>query len=506
MKRILWAVALLLIVAGVPGVAKGQDTEGDLTVDLHWLDAIQAADHATMSVSEHYFFNNSGSEPFAGNFYFELPAGAEVSSRGISDMVCQLREFSALHCFYLETVSTDVVRGSPFNDSVLSYYGQKEPLTLRANSTLGDESRLHLNATVGYNPVGTIVTLPASPGLHLTMNDTELGGPSPSINGIPTTLTYTGGFTVHNNRSENATVELSAAFTSGEWMVRILDSGVPVTDSFPLDANATRSFTVEVEAPNHLAQILVEYVVRMPSTSDREWQLSIDYLYHVLNAEYFIFVLDGDNTTGSATGAGSFGLIHENPTWQEEMDRWWFFFIGRDIAAGGSVDIQVVSEVDDLTLTFLVAGLVIVGAAVLVALALLLRRRRIREEDEAAETLEEQVPAPAAPAAAASADTARYEKALARLEKDHTAGRIPNETYERMKGDYEKKIDAAKTVESPEVTELRSKKAQVLEAIKELRAEHDAGSIDMETFQELEAGYRQEAVAIMKRLDELQAG
>ena len=229
--------------------------------------------------------------------------------------------------------------------------------------------------------------------------------------------------------------------------------------------------------------------------------------------DYFIFLLESDNTTGSAPQAASFGLVHSRPTWQPTMNRWWFFFIARDLPAGARVDLTVYTDVTGELSPVLVGLLAIVGAAALIGLALYLRARRRKAGEEDAPATDDVAPPKKAAKPAASvkttpeAEVVRYRKALRRVESDHEAGRLPDDSYERLKAKYEEKIqtleaDAAQAASS-ELAELREKKEQILQAIRDVRAEREAGAIDPDTAKELEAGYREEAIALMKRLDEL---
>jgi hypothetical protein len=179
------------------------------------------------------------------------------------------------------------------------------------------------------------------------------------------------------------------------------------------------------------------------------------------------------------------------------------------------VDLSVYTDVSGEISPVLVGLLAIVGAAALIGLAFYLRARRRKEGEEVAEPAADDVappekaakpPGPGKPTPAA--EVARYRKALHHVETDHEMGRLPDDSYERLKAKYEEKIqtieaDAAKAASS-ELAELHGKKERILRAIRDLRAERDAGAIDPDTAKELEAGYREEAVALMKRLDELE--
>jgi FtsZ-binding cell division protein ZapB len=309
-------------------------------------------------------------------------------------------------------------------------------------------------------------------------------------------------------------VNLSAAFGDTEWNVTILDGGTPVATAPLLTANASKRFDFRVVVPTYLVQVEIDYIVQMPSAGDKKWSLPVDYLYPVRTGEYFIFLLESDNTTGSAPQAASFGLVHSRPTWQPTMNRWWFFFIARDLPAGARVDLSVYTADTGEISPVLVGLLAIVGAAALIGLALYLRARRRKAGEEVAPAADDVAPPKQAAKPAASAkstpeaEVARYRKALRRVESDHEAGRLPDDSYGRLKAKYEEKIqtleaDAAQAA-STELVELREKKERILQAIRDVRAEREAGTIDPDTAKELEAGYREEAIALMKRLDELE--
>jgi len=515
-----WSAALLpLLLAVSPTSGPAGALEGDLTVDLHWLDAVQAADHATMSVTETYFFNNSGSSEFSGNVSFRIPEGAEVASKacgGDADTIARLAGASQTYCFPLQDLGGETRQGNPFNGTPMSYYGQRDVLTLRADSSLGDEANLAFNVTVGAAPDGEATPPPAAPGLLLATNGTEIGGFSPAGGGLPSNLTYVGNFTVYNNRTGAATVNLTANLGGAPWAATILDGTLPLASPFVLAANGSRELSVRVVVPNYLVRVQVDYTARMASAGDRRWSFPVDYLYPVEDAQYFLFLLESDNATGDAPQAGSFVLVHGGPTWQREMNRWWFFFIAEDLIAGARVDFRVFTEGGGDVLLLAAGLLAVLGAVALLGFALYRRERR-RKAQAKGEGADGGVVARSPDTAAKPARTAgsgrststaevtRFREALQRVERDHEMGRLPRDSYESLKAKYEESIREVQAIdsESAELAELEERRNRVVRAIKNLRAELAAGSIDPEVARELEARYRDEAVALMKRRDGL---
>lgn len=501
-----WSAIALVLLAAVPGSGPARAVEGDLSVDVHWFDAVQSADHATVRVTETYFFNNSGSAEFSGNLSFRIPAGAQVASKACgddADTIARLAGAAGTHCFPLEDLGGGTRQGSPFNGTPMSFYGQRDVLTVRANSSLGDAAVLAFNVTVGAGPAGGAVLPPPTPGLHLGANRTEIGGLTPSVGGVPTNLTYEGNLTVRNNRTVAAAVNLTVDL-GGSWTATILEGNA--TPSFPirLAANETRELVVRVTAPNYLLKVQVDYTLRMASAGDRRWSLPVEYLYPVGNAQYFLFLVRTDNATGGASQAGSFVLAHEGPTWQDAMDRWWFFFIAQDLPAGARVDFEVFT-MGGADFTLLAAALLAVVAAAAL-LTYVVRRRRKAGEVEATGAeptgdvgVTTKAAKPATPPAGTEA--ARSREALARVERDHELGRLPDDTYERLRAKYEE--SAAGTPASGELAELEERKERILRAIRTLHAERDAGSLDADVARELDARYREEAVSILKRMDGL---
>ena len=515
-----WAAILFpLLLAVSPTSFPARAVEGDLAIDVHWLDAVQSADHATMSVTETFFFNNSGSSEFSGNLSFGVPAGAQVASKacgGAANTIARLAGSSQTHCFPLQDLGGGIRQGTPFNGTPMSYYGQRDVLTLTANSSLGDGADLAFNVTVGAVPDGQAIPPPTAPGLHLATNDTEIGGFSPAAGGVTANLTYLGNFTVSNNRPGAATVNLTANFGGAPWAATILDGALPLASPILLASNASKELSVRVVVPNYLVRVQVDYTVRMASAGDRRWSFPVDYLYPVEDAQYFLFLLESDNSTGSAAQAGSFVLVHGGPTWQAEMDRWWFFFIAEDLPAGARVDIQVFTEGGGDILPLAAGVVAILAAGSLLGFALYRRGRRGKErpkeggaEGEPVARASETAARPARTAKsggpASAVEIARYRDALERVERDHEMGRLPRDSYDRLKAKYEESIRGAQARDSvsAEVAELEERKDRVVQAIKSLRAEREAGSVDPEVARELEARYREEAVALMKRLDGL---
>ncbi len=501
----------ILILLSSPPKAAAQPEEGDFYVDIHWLDATQANDHTTVSVVETHFFNNTGSAEFSGDFYFWIPPGASVSASslgGSPDFACRVREFGQMGCFPLTATVENIVRGTPFNGTVMAYYGQTGSAVVDADSDLGDADAVTFTVTVGGPGGSANKTAVAGEGLYLLSNATQLGAFAPAVSGMPETLSIIQEFTLFNKRSANATVNLTADIDQSRWEVAVLnESSAPITESLLLGPNETRPLYLRVRMPNYLVQVQVEYVLQMGSAGNQRWRFEKEYLYPTGEAQYYLFVMRGDNgTVGSQVGG--FRLVHA--LWQEGMERWWIFYVGNNIAPGERATVTMYTEDALDPLVLVAAVLAIVGAAALIALAVTSRRKR-RAPEEAVELVEEELPPSEA---ATSADVSRYEGALARIERDHDAGRLPDETYETLKGEYEEKLHAAReeaaaaaaTAASTELVRLKAQKAQLLKAIKELRAEREAGEVDAETFEELEARYKKEAIAVMRRLDDLQEG
>jgi len=508
------SAALLLLLAFSPASGPARAAEGDLSIDVHWFDAVQADDHATMAITETYFFNNSGTSAFSGNLSFPIPIGAQVASRacgGAADRAARLSGAAETHCFPLQDLGGGVRHGNPFNGTPMSFYGQRGVLTLQADSSLGDVAVLVLNVTAGAVPDGQATPPPAGPGLHLTANATELGGLSPAPGVLPIDLIFEGNVTVRNNRTEAAAVNLTASLAA-PWAAAILDGTAPLASPLVLPPNATKELVVRVVVPNYLIEVQVDYTARMPSSGDRRWSLSMEYLYPVRDAQFFLFVLESDNATGDAPQAGSFLLVHGAPTWQDAMGRWWFFFIAEDLPEGARVDFAVFGERGDALLPLAVGLLAVLGVSLLGVV--LYRRRRRRgsadgEEEapapESHETAAKTAPVVEPPGSSTAAGIERHREALRRVERDHELGRLPDDSYERLRARYEEGIRGARAdaPRSAEIAEVEERRRRVVEAIRNLRAERAAGSVDPEVAQELEASYRAEAVALMRRLDEL---
>jgi len=514
MSRAIPAAVLGLVaiaLASVPATAADP-----LTIDFHYLQGIQAADHASISVYSSFFLNNSGSSPFSGSINLTLPAGARVDSSYpgcAANTVARYYSNTSWTCFFLAPAGGTLYRTTPFNGTAMAFYGQRSQLTLQANSSLGDSDSLTLNVTAGAPPVGQQVQPPTT-GLQFGAETTELGGPQASET-YPMLLTFFGNVTLYNYRNGSATVDLTAGFGEAGWSVTLLDGGVPLTPPTALAANSSKTIGLRLEVPNYITVLDVEYTAQMTPAGDRRWSFALEYPYPVRMAVINLFLVDKDNVTVSGPDGDSVRR-HTAQSWDAGKSRWSVLYFANGLPAGAAVRVVIFTEGIVALPPLLVGSVAVAAAAALIGLALYLRHRRRQAEEAESEKARKEKSKKAARSSGTSGGTssdiasqiARARKALDRLEKDHKEGRLPDESYERMKGSYERRVSAleeeAKTAAVSELATLKAKKAQLLAAIKALKAEREAGEVDPETAQDLEKVYRDEVIEVMRRLDEIQ--
>ena len=95
---------------------------------------------------------------------------------------------------------------------------------------------------------------------------------------------------------------------------------------------------------------------------------------------------------------------------------------------------------------------------------------------------------------------------LNQIENDHRAGEISEVEYRELKSEYEnqvikimKKLDEIRE----DVAELKGKKDVLISVLKQIEDDYKAGTITKNEYQELKSEYEDEAIKIMRRLDEM---
>ncbi|MCK5038776.1 MAG: hypothetical protein KAS16_06720, partial [Thermoplasmata archaeon] len=96
---------------------------------------------------------------------------------------------------------------------------------------------------------------------------------------------------------------------------------------------------------------------------------------------------------------------------------------------------------------------------------------------------------------------------ISRLEREVDGGLMNPDSAARMKASYQKELDEIDDkladTPSPELEELASKKAQMIDKLKTLDEQLEKGEITSEDHEILQTNYKKKAIDIMKQMDEI---
>jgi len=490
-----------------------QDVAGDdlsvpthgLTIEARWIDIIQQDDHSTLSVNETILFNNSGTSIFNGSIYAWVPDGSVVRSMccgGVLNMGCRIREFGYMDCFTFNWQDDNIIYGNPFAWSFISYYGQRETITVNAQSqNFSDTDTLELNVTVGGVSEAASPSTPTGSGLHVTSERNELGVRAFTSYGTPANLTLTQTINLTNNGSGNDTIDLEVLGLPQGWNASFLYDG-DVIDSIPLNLTENKSVLLRLKVPSYIAEILVSYTVNLPVSEQDKLRTVFEkqVLYDSKAIYSFVFTLEGTNITVCDDMT-----IHYSK-WNSTFSMTVNFILGSNLPSGTTLTYSLTWE-DAMDISWLILLLVAIVFAAIIAFAVLVKRRKkgekAKEDEDAKETA-----APEAPGDQVKAITEEQKatkEALERLEADHQKGLLPASAYQNMKEKLEKKKvelnEELAKAESAGKPTLEDEKRAMLLAIKRLKKDRESGKISDDAYNELYSEYKKKTIEIMKELN-----
>ncbi len=499
-RALVLAAVLLVVVLFAPANAAGDSlpTEGALTIAGYDADAYRADDHKSLSVSESYFFNNSGSEPFDGNITLWVQADAYISTRlcgSVRNQVARIDAAGIAGCLNLTDAGGGVYRVRPFGTGEsLSYYGETHPFSLNATirSTAAND-RMPFNATVGAT--GVVPGELAFGNLTLLANDTGLGAVEPLTWGPPRNLTFVQGLEVTNTGSQDETVDLAAEGLPAGWTARLQAGGQTVA-SLSIPAGGTRTISLNVSAPSNIVHVFLEYSVPDANLPSGGSAVTIQKRFPYNTTYVLLFVYALENDVVSVTGDFE---LHSGRSWDANAGRYRYAVIGFDIPAGSAPTVAVTWVPPSFVVPpWAIAALAVLGAA-LIAYPVWVRRRRRREgaDDESDEKPRFR------PMTQAELRERRdtLQKTLDRLELDRREGGLPRDVHTDVEGETRSELDEVEQ----RLEILRSaegRKSHVVGALRRLERDRKLGKVDKDVYASLKEGYEREGVKAMRQIDE----
>jgi hypothetical protein len=449
-------IALFLI----PQVSIAEDVsvhDGSIKIDNHLIYVYQKNDLKTVEIEEFYYINNTGNTSFNNSFYAWIPDNGSIIAYCCDDtpnMACRYDEKGEMWCFYFNKTDEDnIYVGTPISSDVkLSYYGQRESFSIKADSTidtsLGSDTLL-LNVTLGGSYISRENDSFQGRGIHITSDSREIGI-------IPWMKPYEtfniSGFEniqVYNNGTSNETIEFSVMDLPDGWNVDIWDGNNTVKNiSIPPQKYA--NLTLIITTPSYLAKIYVG--VEIPLTTDENEKLgefSKRYLYDAKIVSYNIysFVAEGLEVSNDLIS------MHDEAYLLEEYNMYWYLGKAENVKINNMSTIYIglekpVKEINPYLIILLIVVLI------LIILVLILTKKGFFKDK-----------------------TSSLSKTL------------PKQKVEDKEN---------------QIKELEKQKKQVLSAIKRVEQELKDELISKEDYNRLRSTYKKRAINILKEIDALE--
>jgi hypothetical protein len=528
MKAISIVLGLMVILSGflmwVP-LSKGdyEDiAEGPIVVDEHWIDIFQQVDKTTLEIDEYFFINNTGEEPFSGDFYIWLEGGSEIIAKccgNTPNMACRYQTGGAMACFNFDKTEENVFKGEPFfSNDLISYYNQKEWIRINVYSqeNMSYTKTLDLNVSLGGIPVLRDPESSLGEGpIFFTSDHDVLGIKFELDQNMPNNITVLENLKIINNGTEDVTLNLTIEGIPSGWSAEILNESDPKTDII-LSPYEEANLTLKLTVPSYIAPIKVTYLTKIDSQGDEKTKGTFvkQYLYNSERVEYFIFALSEKGVTFS----NDLHVVHPTaqgePELNEEYNRYWYVAQSNNVLADSKSTVTLEWENSQDPLPILAILLLIIIIALLIGVPLIRRRSNLAKTGNTVNNDSSLAMATGSGVGKtpdieknknkkhkSSQDTMKKSKisletrinsltfTLNKLNDDHENGLITNETFQELENKYKDKLHLAQE-ELKKEKAFNSKEKKITLAIERLTKDHTEGRLDDETFNRLLEDYK----------------
>jgi hypothetical protein len=496
--------------------------DGPIVVDEHWIDVFQQADKSTLDIDEYLFINNTGDEPYSGDFYIWVDDGSDIIAKccgNAPNMACRFQTGGAMACFNFAQTEDNVFKGEPFfSNDIVSYYNQEGQLKIHAQSreNISIKKTLDLNVIVGGHSVLRAPGNNSDNGpLSITSDRNVIGVDVQLKEDMPNNMTVLEKLQIFNNATDIVILDFAIEGIPLGWSAEILHNSEPKTDinlSPFEEANLILSLTV----PSYIAPIKVSYLTKIDKEGDEKIKGTFvkQYLYNSKTVEYFIFALSDRGVTLS----NDLRMVHPTsdgePELNQENNRYWYVAQSFNILADSKSTITLEWENQEDVFSILAWILIVIIIALLIGVPLIRRRSNLAktsntEDNDSSLALatgsginktsdskeikdeKQEIPPQTMKKSEISSKTrvSSLTYALNKLKEDHENGFITNEMYKELDNKYTDKLHLAEE-ELKKEKELNSKKQRITLAIERLTQDHTEGRLDDETYNRLLEDYK----------------
>lgn len=435
-------------------MAIGEDieTSSSIEIDRHWIYLVQQDDITTFEVNEYFYINNTGETEYNGSLAVWIQNNSVIVAdpcNDIPDMVIRYNAMGGGECFNLnETDNNDLYYGYPFlNENKLSYYRQREPLSITVFSTTNtslNNDILHLNATIDGLSKSREEENFQGIGVHLTSENSDIGMLPVVTTHMPFNITTIENITLFNNGSDSEIISFSFSDLPQGWNAEIWNNTSKI-NNVSLAPQEYANLSLIITAPSNIASIYVRYTTQIDiEGNETKGLFTKQYLYETKEVTYEVYLLTIDELEVSS----DLEMVHDELYWREEYGRYWFFARNEDVQPNTyttmSMNLVITSEVQSNP--YLLWALVFI--IILIIVILLLKKIDFFKEKNI-------------------------------LQKRDTS--------------TEKRLN-----------ELDEQKKKVLSAIKRVECEFEDKTISKEDYERIRAAYKKRAIEILKEIDRLE--
>ena len=521
-------IGALLILILIPTTTIGEDitTINPIKTDEHWIYLFQQDDLKTFEVKEYFYINNTGKALYNGSLSIWIQNNSNIVAdccNGTPNMACRYNVMGYMECFYLnKTDENNLYVGYPFlNENRLSYYGQRELLSITVFSTTNtslDNDTLHLNATIGGPSILREQESFKGMGVHLTSENLDVGMLSVIDPYMPFNIMTTENITLLNNGTDTEIISFSVSDLPQGWAAEIWNNTRKL-ENVSLSPQEYVNLTLIITAPSNIASIYVRYTTQIGMDGNKTIDSLIkQYLYETKKITYEVYLLTIDDLEIS----NDLKMVHDELFWIEDYGRYWFLAKNKDVLPKSITTISMKLEKtgNDQSNPYIIW--IPIFIVILIIVVLLLKKIDFFKEKD---TLQKRDISPEKRNKKLLEEKRIIQDLIERTETDQSSGLIDEKSAKKMKidyraqiGDIDKKLaeysncgkmkhTKIKTSISKKkeikINELEEQKKKVLSAIKRVEREFEAETISKEDYERFRAAYKKRAVEILKEIDRL---
>jgi len=325
-KKIL--ISSFFVIIFFPTVINGENIEtSSIHVDEHRFIIYQLDDLKTFEVQELFYINNTRNATFNDSISIWIQNNSIISTHLCNhtlNMACRYNATGDGECFKLDKLNnTNLYSGNPItSENSLSYYGQKEKLSITAFSITDpylEKSTIHLNATIGGKSILRKQNSFHDNGIHITSKNQDIGMQPITDIDTPYRIMTIENLTIFNNGTNTEVISFAISGLPQDWVAEIWNDTVKL-DNISLFPQEFTNLNLIITAPSYIASIYIRYITQINLDGDEMKDIFIkQYLYETDLVKYNFYIISNYRVDFSK----DLKMVHDEFIWREEYRRYW---------------------------------------------------------------------------------------------------------------------------------------------------------------------------------------